>query len=174
MDSRKAAYEQLGRELGLSAIDPNAQQLDPTVKALQDKVDRLESGMTQREQQELTTAKAKVADEVNTFASDKANQYFDEVADDILPFLNAGLSLKEAYDKAVWANPVTRAKEQARIAQTTEKKLRENARLDALKGRKASSTNVNTRDTNRSPTESLGTMEDTMKNTLAEIRARAH
>lgn len=174
MESRRSAYEELGRNLGLAAADPNAAQIDPTVKALQDKVASIEGTLTASQQATLNAAKTKTAHEVETFAADTAHQYFDEVADDILPFLNAGLPLKEAYDKAIWANPVTRAKEQARIQTETEKKLRENARLDALKGRKAASTNVRTRDTNRAPTEPLGSMEDTMKDTLREIKARVH
>lgn len=174
MEARRSAYEQLGRDLGLSAADPNAPQVDPTVKALQDQVQQIQSGITQRQQAELNAAKERTAMEVNEFASNPEHAYFDEVAEDILPFLNAGLPLKEAYEKAVWANPVTRAKEQYRISTETEKKLRENARLDALKGRKAASTNVRTRDTNKAPTEPLGTMEDTMKETLNEIRSRTH
>ena len=44
---------------------------------------------------------------METFALDtKAHPYFDEVADDIIALLKTGASLQEAYDKAVWANPV--------------------------------------------------------------------
>jgi len=52
--------------------------------------------------------------EVNAFASDPAHPFFDEVADDIVAFVRAGDSLSKAYEKAVWANPVTREKEIAR------------------------------------------------------------
>jgi hypothetical protein len=47
-------------------------------------------------------------------------------------------------------------------------------RLDALKAKTAKGTNVRTRETTRAPTEPLGTMEDTMKETLAAINARTH
>ena len=65
-------------------------------------------------------------------------------------------------------------KENARLQKETEAKLREKSRTEAIAARKASSTNVRSRDTNRAPTEPLGTMEDTMRAVLKESRERAH
>ena len=87
--------------------------------------------------------------------------------------VKAGLPLQEAYEKAVWANPVTRAKELAKQQTADLAKARENARLAALPKKHAASVNVKSRDAGRTPTEPLGTMQDTMKQTLAEIKARA-
>jgi hypothetical protein len=171
-ESRIAAYQQLGRDLGL---DPNAPTPDPKYQALEQKVTKLESTLTERQQKELDETKAQIAKEVETFASDtKAHPYFEECADDIVRLCNAGYDLQQAYDTAVMANPVTRAKEEARIKTETEARLRENMRLDALKAKTAKGTNVRTRETTRAPTEPLGTMEDTMKETLAAINARTH
>lgn len=64
---------------------------------------------------------ARVAREVETFSQDPAHPYFDEVADDIITELKMQeingqvKDLSKAYEKAVWANPVTRQKELARI-----------------------------------------------------------
>jgi S1-C subfamily serine protease len=58
--------------------------------------------------------KAAITKEVNAFATDPAHPFFDEVSDDIIAILKTGASLAEAYEKAVWANPVTRQKEIAR------------------------------------------------------------
>lgn len=173
-ESKLAAYQELGKNLGLTPADPNQPPADPTVNAALDRISKLEQSLTARQQAELNEARGRVSKEVEAFASDPAHPYFDEVSDDITIYIGAGMSLQDAYERAVWANPVTRAKEQARVAEDTEKKLRENARLNALKARKASSTNVKSRDTTRAPTEPLGTMEDTMKETLAVIRERAH
>ena len=124
--------------------------------------------------------KAKVESDVAAFADAKdehnnpKHPYFNDVADDIIPFLNAGASLQDAYDKAVWANPVTRAKEQARLKTEAEKSLRERSKTEAHAAAKASSANVRNRDTRKAPTEPVGKMEDTMKETLADIKARAH
>ena len=145
--------------------------VDPNVQALQDKLHQLETNLTQREQAQLNERKAQVAKEVEAFAAE--NPYFDEVADDIIPLLNAGIPLKDAYEKAVWANPMTRAKELARVQTEAEAKLKEKAKKDAEVAKKATSVNVNPRDTGKAPTAPKGSMEDTMRETLAKIRARA-
>jgi hypothetical protein len=170
-------FTQLAKSYGidLSTLTPSeAVQVDPNVKAVQDRLEKLETSLTTREQAALTEARSRVAKDVESFASDPTHPYFDEVADDIVAMIHAGAELKDAYEKAVWANPVTRAKEMARIQTENETKLRENARLDALKARKASSPNVRGRDTNKAPTEPLGKMEDTMRETLKEIKSRTH
>lgn len=170
-ESRMAAYQQLGKDLGLST-DPNAPPIDPTVKALQDEVAQLRSGFSKEQQAKIEAEKTRIAEEVETFAADaKAHPYFDECADHITRLVSAGYSLQEAYDTAVLANPVTRAKEVIRIQNEHEKKLRENARLNALPAKKAAGTNVRTRDSTKAPTEPLGTWDDTMKEKLAEIHA---
>jgi len=154
----------------------NTLPIDPNVAALQERLQHFESKLTEREQAELAIKREAVASEVETFANDPANPHFDEVADDIAALMKAypALSLKDAYDKALWANPVTRAKETARLQQDTEKKLRENARLNALKAKTAASATVRSRDTRRTPTEPLGTMNDTMDDVLKSIRTRTH
>ena len=70
--------------------------------------------------------------EINIFAADPAHPYFDDVANDITALLRGGgaKDLADAYDKAVWANPVTRAKEQARRdALTPEEREAEDQRI---------------------------------------------
>ena len=132
---------------------------------------QLETQLTQREQAILNERKTQVAKEVEAFAAD--NPYFDEVADDIIPLLNHGMQLKDAYERAIWANPVTRAKEMARVQTEAEAKLKEKAKKDAEVAKKASGVNVRNRDTGTAPTAPKGTMEDTMRDTLAKIRARS-
>lgn len=170
------ALVDLAKQYGVTQFTQGTAQntQNPELKAVLEKVQRLESTLTGQQQRELIAAREKVSAEVNAFATDPAHAYFDEVADDMMPLLKAGLSINDAYEKAVWANPVTRAKELAKSQTETEKKLRENARLNGLKARKASSSNVRSRDTRRAPTEPLGTITDTMEATLKDIRERAH
>lgn len=166
-EARLAAYQELGRNLGLAQTDPNAPAPDPKLTAIEQQVQQLQQSISQREQAALQEAKAKIAKDVETFASDPAHPYFEDVADDMMAMLHAGHSLQEAYDKAVWANPVTRAKEQSRLLTEHEAKLKENARLEALPKQKAKSVNIKSRDTGRAPTEPLGSWEDTMRGVLA-------
>ena len=171
-ESRKAAYERLGRDLGFAQTDPNAPVPDPKVQALEQQLMEIRSGLTAQQQAQQQQARAVVQSEVDTFASDTAaHPYFDEVADDIVALLQAypKITLQDAYDRAVYANPVTRQKEIAKVETSAQQKLRENARLDALPKKKAASVNVRSRDTERAPTEPLGTMEDTIRGL---VRAR--
>ncbi len=173
-DSRKAAYEQLGRDLGLATpVGEPATPVDPTVKALQDKLASLETSVTASQQAALTAARQQSAKEVEAFASDTtAHPYFDEVADDIAALLQATLatSLQDAYEQAVRRNPVTFEKEKVRLQTEAVEKFKENSRLEALPKKKAASVNVHSRDTQTAPTEPLGSMEDTVR---AAFRARA-
>ena len=97
---------------------------------------------------------------------------FDEVADEIALLVSQGKSLQDAYDTAVWMNPVTRAKEQARLTSEHEAKLKETARLEALPKKRATSVNVKNGDAARTPTEPVGSLEDTIRETHRAIRAR--
>lgn len=72
--------------------------------------------------------RAAITKEVNAFAADPAHPFFDEVSDDIVAFLKTGASLAEAYEKAVWANPVTRQKEIARRQKEKDSKPRGEAK----------------------------------------------
>ena len=172
-EQRQAAYQELGKNLGLIQPDPNV-QVDPQVRQLQEKLSAIESTITNSQQRALQETQAKVSKEVEAFASDAKHPYFDEVADDIVAMIQAGRSLEDAYEKAVWANPVTRQKEMTRLQTENEAKLKDKAKQEAEKARQAASTNVRGRETRRTPTEPKGTMEDTMKETLREIKTRTH
>ena len=146
----------------------------PEVMELRTELHGIKTELQQRQEQEFKAARERVAVEVNTFAADPAHPYFDEVADDIVRMLQTGESLEKAYEKAVWANPVTRAKELARAAKEQADKVRAKNKVEVQTAKKAVSSNVKSRDTNRAPTESVGTIEDTMRETLSAIRKRTH
>jgi hypothetical protein len=177
-ESRRAAYEELGRNLGITPSTQPGQQaspVDPQLQALQQQFQQMQQTLTTREQADYQAAQTRVTQEVDAFASDtKAHPYFTEVADDITALLKGGVatSLQDAYDRAVRMNPVTYAKEVAVAQQAEVAKQQENSRLNALKAKTAASTNVRGRESKRTPTEPLGTMEDTIKETLRQQRAR--
>lgn len=182
--AERAAYfsmlaKNYGVDLGHIQSQPQNDET-PAVRALREKVERQEQVNLQRDRQQIERVRQSTAAEVTAFAEAKDEKgqplhpHFDEVGEDILTFINAGLPLNEAYAKAVRANPVTYEKEVARLRTETEVQLREKAKREADAARKASSTNVRSRDTGRSPTEPMGKMEDTMRATLADIKSRTH
>lgn len=155
---------------------PGQQQVrvDPIVSSLQDKINKIESSLTQKEHEAQNAVRTKVSGDVEKFATDPAHPYFDEVSDEIVALIRHGAPLQDAYEKAVWANPVTRAKEISRMQAESETKLKIKFNGEGKKALKASSANVRGRDTSRAPTESLGTMDDTLKEALASIKSRVH
>lgn len=180
----KAAYFQMiARNYGVDLAQlPQGQQeqVNPAIQKLEQKLGTLENALSQREQAQREELKTKVTHDVTAFADEKdakgnlVRPYFDEVSEDIVTFIDRGASLQDAYDKAVWANPVTRAKEQARLKTEAQAQLRDKSKQEAEQARRATSTNVRSRDTNRAPTEPLGKMDDTLKDTLKKIQERTH
>lgn len=149
-------------------------QPSETEKALLARLQKLESGVNAQQQAQLEALQAKTAAEVEAFASDPAHPYFDEVADHITLLLrDPKISLKDAYEQAVWANPVTRAKEQARLQKEQEAALREAAEKEAQAALRAKGTRVRGAETDRASPENLGSMDETLRETFKEIQGRA-
>jgi len=155
---------------GQPAADPRYQQLQDQLYLLQQHIQGQQQAATKHEQE-------RIAGEVNAFASDKAHPYFDEVADEMVSFIRSGASLQDAYEKAVWANPVTRAKEQARVQQDQQAEAKRKAQEAAEAAKKAAAANIRSRDTRRTPTEQpRGTMrnlDSVMTEVMREIK-QAH
>ena len=176
-ESRQAAYRNLGTRLGLAPNTANTEEaapVDPHIQALQQQLTQIQSGLTAQQQAAHAEAKGRVSKDVDAFWSDPAHPYADEVAADMVPFIQQGFDLPTAYTKATRANDVTWAKEVARIQTETEAKLKENARLTALPKKQAAGVNVRSRESRHAPTEPLGSLEETIRSTWAEQRSRAH
>lgn len=158
--------------------ETGAAQPDPAVSQLQEKLNNLEQTITIQSQAVMKQEHEKIAKEVNLFAQDKAHPYFDEVADDIIVFLKAGIPLQDAYDKAIWANPVTRAKESGRLQQEQQADAKRKAQEAADAARKASAVNIRGRDTKRSPTETgratMRNLDSVMREVQKELKEKTH
>ena len=165
-ESRQNAFVQLGQSLGIIPVD-GATQTDNRTRELQQRLERIERQEQQRSQQSQQQIFNRVEKEVSDFAADSKNEYFDEVADDVVILLQSGLDLQAAYDRAVWANPITRAKELSKSAQQQTAKKKEAARA----AKRASSTNIRPLNTSKSSNQPTQSMDDTMNETLARIRS---
>jgi ATP-dependent Clp protease ATP-binding subunit ClpA len=172
-EEKRQLINQIAQSYGLS-MDGEEQKVDPALKAIQDKVNSLENHLSQAQQATLQEARAKVERDVEAFASDPAHEFFDEVSEQIVPLINSGYSLEDAYKNAIWLNPVTRQKEIDRTTKKAAEDAEKAAKEQAEKARKAKSVNVRGRDTGRTPTEPTGTMEDTMREVYREIQNRSH
>lgn len=165
--------DKAGLTTALQAAPSGAQQ-DPVVKQLLEKVNNLEGTLNGEQQRRLTEAKAMVDSEVETFAKDPSHPYFNDLANDIAVLLQGSdtMTMQEAYDRAVWGNPATRAKEQARVQKDTEAAIRKEAEEKADKARKARGTQVRGAENQDGPTDLLGSIDDTMRETYRTIHNR--
>lgn len=157
------------------AEDDSSAPVDPKIAAMEREIQELRGVVTSRTTQEQQIVADRISAEIDTFAKDPANPYFDELANDIQQLFAAGAAstLKEAYEKAVWANPVTRQKELDRMAKEKQssEQAEEQKRKDKLAKSTADSVDVSSR-SRRSDTAPKGTMDDTLSETAAAIAAR--
>ena len=173
-EQKQQFFQHLAKEYGVD-LDTEAPYVDPQVAGLQKQLSDLQSRLNGREQHEANEARSKLQAEIDSFASDPAHQYFDEAANDMAGLLRSGAAkdLKDAYDKAIWANPITRAKEQARLTADAEAKAKAEAAERAKQARKATGANVKSSAKAASGTAPLGSIDDTLNAALAAIKSRA-
>lgn len=149
--------------------------VDPAVQSLQEKIQALESASTQERAARAAAERAELQRTVDNFLSAKDKYpYAEELINDMIPLLNSRVcnTLEEAYDKALWGNPAVRAKEQARVQAEADAKRQaeESARREKLA--KASRVNVRSSPRSGSAAAPLGSMDDTLNETLRTIQAR--
>ncbi len=149
--------------------------VDPQVLALREELHTIKSRLNGADEQAANATRSKIAQDIEAFATNPANAHFDEVADDIALLIRGSggtMPLQEAYDKAVYANPVTRAKETARIAAEAVTKAAKADKERADKAKAATRGNVVTSEHQANGTVAQGSMDDTMAATLAGIKKR--
>jgi hypothetical protein len=169
LESRQNAFLALGKSLGLIPEEGQAQPDQRTVE-LQQRVERMEQQERQRADKIRTEQYNKVSQEVEAFATDKANEHFELVADDVVLLLNTGLDLKTAYERAVWANPITRAKEMAKTTEAQSKAAAKKNTEAAKQAQRAKSANVKAIKSNHQPTEVTGSWDETMMDVIRKSR----
>lgn len=174
-EQKAGMFKKLAEVYGVNLDGGDPPYVDPTVQALQDKIAQLEGRVSGHDQRTQEAIKVQLSQEITAFASAPENIYFDEVATDIAQLLRskAATTLKEAYDLAVFRNPVVRAKELARLTAESNAKATAETEAAAKKAREAMSVNVRTNQARTtSGTAPTGSMEDTMAETLAAIKSR--
>ena len=168
--TKASLFQQLKQSYGIEDGVESPTGIDPALKAMQDRLNGLETHISASHERTLQEARTRVESDVESFASDPKHEFFDEVAEQIIPLINAGYELEDAYQNAIWLNPVTRQKEIDRTSKEAAEKASLEAKQEVEKARKAKSANVRGRDTNRTPTEPTGTMEDTMRARYRELQ----
>lgn len=181
-EQKLAALHSLASRYGVSLQPANPDDeppfVDPQVARLQAEVASVKSQQMalarEREQaamREQTAAREKLQSEIETFAKDPANPDFDLLSSEMAKLLQSGAAkdLRDAYDQAIWLNPVTRQKaiDSAAAAKAeAEKKAQAEA---AAKAKASASANVRTQAKNASGTAASGSMDDTLNEAYARL-----
>lgn len=173
-EEKARLYAEIGQTF---SIDPTLAEslapayVDPSILALQKEIADLKSSRQAEVSSIQAQHNAKIESEVNAFAADPANIYFDELTPDMEKLLKSGVAsnIKDAYTKAVRLSDSVQAKEKARVEA-------ENAKLavdKVNKAKQATATNLHTNaKSGVTSTSPLGSMEDTMRETLAAMKTR--
>ncbi len=168
-----------GIDLGKAAApvaDDDGVYVDPQVKSLQGEIETLKSRLNGADTRAAAEVRNQLESQIVAFAKDPANAYFEEVSEDIALLIRGSggtMPLKEAYDKAIFANPVTRAKEHARIQAETAVQAKKDQDERVAAAKRASGANVKTGGHRGSGTAPEGSMDDTMAATLKDIQSRS-
>lgn len=176
-DQKIALFHKLASDYGvdlLSAATIVPPYVDPEVAALQKEVEQLKSTQSAQQAAVVKDVRVKIESEIDAFAADPSNVYFGEVVDDIAAIINSGRArtLKEAYDAAIWMNPAVRAKELTRQQAEKDAEAAKKRQEQTANARKALSVNVKASAKSGSAAAPLGSIDDTLNETLAAIRGR--
>ena len=176
-------FKRIGREYGLDlakvvdmpAAGDDSPYVSPEVLALREKVEAIESRESAQRAAEQSARMQEVARAVDRFSSDPARVHFVDVYQQMIPLVKAGVSLEDAYEQAVWANPGTRAKEIAKLDAAKAEASRvqreaEDARARAAK--KSAGFGVKSSPKSNSGTAKAGTIDDTLQEAYDTIMAR--
>jgi hypothetical protein len=164
-EQRQMAFKELARAYNL-----DGENVAPETSELAQRLQNIESNIAKSHQAALQATKTRIESEVEAFASE--HEHFDDLQDEIAKFISVGYELEDAYEKALWANPLTRQKELDRIEKEKTGKAKETKKAVVDKAKRAKSVNVRGRNTDRASTAPLGTMDDTMNEVLRDIQNR--
>ncbi len=176
-EQKLAMFQELANQAGIKfeggqlSAQPNAQ--DQYVRQLEQRLSKLEGGVNQVTSTVQEARQKELMDNVTTFANDKAHPHFFAVTDRITHLITTGAAktLQEAYDLAILADPVIRQQvvegEAKQLAEARTKADRERT----VKARKSGVAVVRSTHGGKAVQPS-GSIDDTLVETLAEIRAR--
>lgn len=177
-DQKQQIFLRLAQDYGINlpASTPagDAPYEDPQVADLRSQIAMLQSHVQTFQQTQQEARRAQLTQEVTAFAADPANVHFNDVYQDMVRLIQtkAATDLKTAYDMAVWSNPQVREK---LISSQAEAKAKELAAAEASKlaaTKAATAANTRTSEKSRTGASPLGTIDDTIAETLERIRNR--
>lgn len=164
-------FRQLAHYYGVQIDDSLFHAEDSTVGALRNEINGLKTAWQSQAELVQKQELEKINNEIQTFINDPANKHFNALQHDIARLLETGAckTLKQAYDTALWSNPIVR--QQVLDEQAKEKSAAEEAEKKKLLEESKKRSSVNIKSTNVKPIGKRS-IEDTLEATFDEILAR--
>ena len=166
---------QIARDYGVDLNEAQQYQaeqpyIDPQVQQLQGQLSQMQQWIMQQTQAREQQERAALNSEIAAFAQDPSNAYFNDVKNEMAGLLQSGLAstLKEAYDKAIYANPNIRAQVLAQQQARADEARKAEASHKAQAAKKAASVNVPRKGV-FSAQKPIGSMDDTIRETAQRL-----
>ena len=163
---------------GFQAFTDDSQYIDPQVKTLQQTIGDLKSELqslkTGLQSERAAEVQASIHSEIEKFSKSPDVPYFPLVHKQMGDLLRAGVAqdLQEAYNKAIWLVPEVAEKLIAERAAKEQERLQTEAQQRVRKVQNLTAGSVRSEGRTGSATAALGSIEDTMQETLSAIRGR--
>lgn len=170
------------RGLNLSQPNNTQQKQDPNLAAIYKELDALkgyvnQSQMSQKQEEALRkqALEAEIDRQFNEFSSDPQNIHLEDVRDDMAALLQSGAAsdFKDAYEKAIWTNPIVREKMMADRAKVENEKRQKEAEEKAKAAKRIQATNVATRGVTGASPEKPKSIRDTMSSVYDSMQGVA-
>ncbi len=170
-----------GIDLGIKQ-DAVQQALAPLQNELQQLKQEQQRRELEAQQRTTETAQSEIelfANEVDESGNPK-NPYFENVRMEMGALITSAaqagrnMTLQEAYDAATWSNPETRALIQAAQSVDKSKETQDKAKAKVTQAKKSAKTNLSNKGKLQSKQpKPTGSIDDTLQETMAELKARA-
>lgn len=146
---------------------------DSTVTALRQEINQLKSSVSSQLTQTQAREVAAIHKQIDEFKAKPEHKHFDVLQHEIAALLSSGVAkdLKDAYDRALWANPTTRIAEQTRLQEDKAKadaELQKKA-LEEAKKKKG----INVRSTASGSNGGKKTIDQTLNDTYDALMSNA-
>lgn len=156
---------------------PVPSALDLASHPLMQRIQTLEQGIQAQQQAEAEARRQEVQSQIDSFANDPKNVYFENVQEQMAVLLKSGQAktLPDAYDMACWANPEVRGLLQSDLKKSAEAEAISAARAKADNARAASGSVAGSPAPGGSiagATNSKSTLEDDIRAAIAESAGR--
>lgn len=166
-------FKQLANAYGVTIDTELFGNEDQTVQQLREEINQLKSNFTRQSEQAERARLDQITAEVNSFATDPKNVHFNSLQNEIAGLISSGVckTLQEAYEKAVWANPITRQAELDRIQKEKEEALKKEQQKKLQEVKKRTSANVVSSDRKPGNTAKPKTLDETLAETYDKIHS---